>query len=493
MSPEICLDAGDAQPATLSATRDSIGDAITGEFGVLGAANRPFDLPEIGAQFTFRTSTGVTRTTVIQSVAELVGGVAAQRQHVLGDPENTGNYFADVPGIGAAEVATDVYDVFNPSDVERQLYEPVVPIYNGARHGDAVGTVFSWTGTLGGSAEERSSTIEIDGYETITVPFGTIQNAMRMREQVRVDGDLIGDGFIWLNSNSLIVRVQDVGSPITIDLVAIEGDPGGSGGGSQSDLTPVNAALKLPRGSAVLLPGQTIKFSGQAQNVGTDALPAGAVTHEVILRNTTTDETRSVATLVRSKQLKVGKSDALKATIVLPQDLEAASYEVLLRLDTGGVLVETSEDNNQIAAGTITVEEPRVDLDAETGAASARLIAGRNGAAAVGDKVSVKLSVLNQGNVPSSGTVSLQVTAQPVGGGDTVVVLGPSTPKPLVLKPGKAKSVTIAGTIPASLAGDQWEFSITVPFTPTGGAPADTNASNDELTLGTLTIAAIPV
>lgn len=174
--------------------------------------------PPLGETLTFRiVGTSLTFSVFSEEVTELVAGYEVYRLSRSDNPIDLGQYFACDPDEGDIAVATDWWELGNPSNNGRDFYEPPLSLPC-IVYGATEGTKCEWVGTLGGRNESESA--EVVGYETITVPYGTFENAMKVRDTAYGDdGDLLWDNYLWIDKNIRLLRAEDVDGGDAIELI----------------------------------------------------------------------------------------------------------------------------------------------------------------------------------------------------------------------------------------------------------------------------------
>lgn len=173
--------------------------------------------PPPGESWTYRiVGTSITFTNITEEVNAMVGGYDVYRIREVNNPPGLGEYIGCDPDHGEVEVATDSWDINDPSNNEMLLWEP--PIFTCA-YGTSVGSVpCEWIGTFDG--EFSRVVTEVIAYETVSVPFGTFENTMKItRTKYDATGVLDGPLFFWVDANVGIVKAQEVESGITIELI----------------------------------------------------------------------------------------------------------------------------------------------------------------------------------------------------------------------------------------------------------------------------------
>jgi hypothetical protein len=170
---------------------------------------------QYGERWTYQVvGTSYTFTLVTEAVQEKVGGYSVYRLRDTQNPAGLGEYFALDPVHVEVEVATDWWDVNDPSTHGRYLWEP--PVFS-CQYGDTVGTSWEWVGTFGGSPESQVS--EVLAYESITIPLGTFANAMKAKVTTYEDSVVANEPlYIWVDKNIGILRAEEVNTGSAIVL-----------------------------------------------------------------------------------------------------------------------------------------------------------------------------------------------------------------------------------------------------------------------------------
>lgn len=209
----------------------------------------------------------------------------------------------------------------------------------------------------------------------------------------------------------------------------------------------IKVTVTNPLASADALPGST------KINVEVYARPADALDDSQDVLLNAKEATISVS------DLKPDKSKSTTVKLAFPADLPEGNYVIVAKIDTGDVVAENDENNNELVLEdvTITVADPFVDLEAAIGAKiklpQEQIISGD------GDKLKVPVEILNRGNVATANgqTVAVTLTAVPDGGGDEIE-LETFTVKISNLKPGKTKKATLTVQLPPGVEAGMYRI-----------------------------------
>lgn len=172
--------------------------------------------PLVGDQRTYRVAGTSSRfTTITEKVNELVAGRVVYRVHIVGDPPGLGEYIGCDAMYGEVEVATDVWDEDNPSQNERVIFDP--PIFR-CPYGSPVDRICEWRGI---AIEVVRQVTSVLAYETVTVPFGTFQNVMKVIiTEYDNDDELVDEPLLfWIDRRIGIVKAQEAESGGVIELI----------------------------------------------------------------------------------------------------------------------------------------------------------------------------------------------------------------------------------------------------------------------------------
>jgi hypothetical protein len=174
--------------------------------------------PPPGETTTYRVvGTPYTFTTVTESVEELVNGYRVIRVRRTDNPPNLGEYGGCDPVHGLVEVATDWWDLYDPSEHGRHYWEP--PLF-GCPFGAPAGSTCTWSGTFADAPAWETN--QVVGYGSITVPYGTFPNVMK----VMVTGSEDDPMYAWVDATIGVVRAEMVDDPEdAIELVAYQPPP----------------------------------------------------------------------------------------------------------------------------------------------------------------------------------------------------------------------------------------------------------------------------
>lgn len=172
---------------------------------------------QYGESWTYQlVGTSLTFTLVTEAVQEMVGGHSVYRLRDTQNPPGLGEYLAPDAVHGEVEVATDWWDVNDPSNHGRYFWEP--PLFS-CQFGDTVGSSCEWVGTFAGSPQRQVS--EVLAYESVTVPLGTFTNAMKGKATTYENGVVTDEPlYIWVDKNIGILRAEEVNSGSAIVLIS---------------------------------------------------------------------------------------------------------------------------------------------------------------------------------------------------------------------------------------------------------------------------------
>ena len=194
-------------------TADHNGTAV---FERVGCAGFP---PPAGESWSYRlVGTALGFTNITEDVNEKVGGRDVYRIREINDPPGLGEYIGCLPDHGEVELATDAWAIDDPSINERLFWEP--PLHR-CRYGTPTESPpCEWIGTFDG--EFSREVTEVIAYETVSVPFGTFDNTMKVMLTEYDAGGIVDDErlFFWIDPSVGIVKGQEVESGVTIELIA---------------------------------------------------------------------------------------------------------------------------------------------------------------------------------------------------------------------------------------------------------------------------------
>jgi hypothetical protein len=175
--------------------------------------------PEPGETRTYRTMDGsYTFSVFTQAVSELVGGYEVYRGWRSDNPPGLGGYVGCNEQHGEVDVATDWWDISDPSHNGRYYWVP--PLYY-SQYGDAVGQSCVWSGTFGGSPEQNIT--EVLAYEDVAVPAGSFLQAMKVRLTSYSNGNPYDDFYAWLHPTAGLVKAEDIDGGSGIVLISYSG------------------------------------------------------------------------------------------------------------------------------------------------------------------------------------------------------------------------------------------------------------------------------
>jgi len=179
--------------------------------------------PPAGEIWTYRiVGTSLSFSTMLEEVSELVGGQTVYRLRRSDNPPGLGEYVGCDEERGEVSVATDWWDLNNPSINGRHFWEP--PLFH-CQFGDPVGISCEWLGTFGGNSQRVLT--EVITYESVTVPYGSFQNTMKIKiTEYDSDGEIIDEPlYFWFDRNIGLVKGEEVNSGGVIELIAYSPSP----------------------------------------------------------------------------------------------------------------------------------------------------------------------------------------------------------------------------------------------------------------------------
>ncbi len=174
--------------------------------------------PPLGEISTYRiASTSQTFSVHSEAVNETVAGYSVYRLTRSDSPPNLGEYYACDPEDGEIEIATDWWELGNPSNTGRHFYEPPLSLseifYNAE-----VGTQCEWVGTLGGTSKREIA--EVIGYETISIPYGIFLDAMKIRDtRFGNGGNILWDNYVWVSEKSILLKSEELDGGNVLELI----------------------------------------------------------------------------------------------------------------------------------------------------------------------------------------------------------------------------------------------------------------------------------
>lgn len=240
----------------------------------------------------------------------------------------------------------------------------------------------------------------------------------------------------------------------------------------QPDLAGEVEADDLPE---QLLPGDKVRVPVTVTNLGAERARGRGT---VDLHLSTDDQLDAGDTLLVSASrqnlsLRPGQSRTLRIRATLPEGTPAGQQYILADIDVDNDVAESDETNN-LAVGTIEVEEAYIDLAVGIGD-SLRLpnavVSGQ------GDRIKLPVELTNEGtvNAPRGERVSVSVYARPDDGGDDVLLETVEGKSVSNLRPGKTEKLNARFTLPAELDGNYHLVAMIDAF----GAGGDPEPGND--------------
>jgi hypothetical protein len=192
---------------------------------------------------------------ITEPVNEKIGGHTVYRTRRSDSPPGLGDYIGCDPQYGEVWVATDSWDVNDPSNYTREVFDKPIPI-DLCPYGTTVGTVCDNSEFVG---HDFRTVVEVLAYEDVTVPYKKFQNTQKVKITYYDDGEVDDDMppiFQWNDASIGIVKELEVepGSEIGIELIAYQPPTGGSGMIAPSCMRPTKSILhfircQLSRGS----------------------------------------------------------------------------------------------------------------------------------------------------------------------------------------------------------------------------------------------------
>ena len=145
-----------------------------------------------------------------------MGGHTVYRTRPTDNPPGLGEYSSCDPVLGDIKIATDWWDLHDPSDNGRHFWVP--PLFR-CQLGTPVGESCEWSGTFGGSPARTVT--EVLAYETVSVPAGTFANAMKIRETEYENGQMSDvPTLFWFDATVGLIKAQEEDTGTTIVLIS---------------------------------------------------------------------------------------------------------------------------------------------------------------------------------------------------------------------------------------------------------------------------------
>ncbi|MBI9018772.1 MAG: hypothetical protein JEZ07_16090 [Phycisphaerae bacterium] len=424
-------------------------------------------------------------TTKAFSVSKKVGGYKVIQIKSLEDVYGGGSYYANIDDLGFCQVGSDVHDAISGQYLGIDLMYPVLPGIGGIEYGDPIGATAQWIGYSLGPDETIDDVDNCDkeeweilGYETITVPFGTFENAMKVKSRSYYSGwaDIVdgaiepgGDWEYYDGSYEWYV-------PVVGMIQAVDMDEQGNAGADLLQLVDCKVSGKidyLPDGQITpaeieltvigkKLPTDTISGSGEKfsltvliENVGQEAFEKGAKVDIVFYARNIDSDQMTIIGYLEGKSISSLKPDKIKkysATVYLPMDLPGGYYELGASVGDIHAVVEDYEIEPQ--TGFIELEMSAGKITLPTA-----VIAGQM------TKAAIQVSVKNNGNVSTEKTAiaDFAIIARPTDVGDDIV-LGESSAKFGNIKPGKTKKYSFKPAIPADVPEGTYDILISCSY-----------------------------
>ena len=251
--------------------------------------------------------------------------------------------------------------------------------------------------------------------------------------------------------------------------------PRTSGGGG-----PDLAAVVSGRLPAAVIGGNRGAGVVRVTNGGADPLAAPVTVRVFLSTDTVLDGSdQQAGTVTRQLRLRPGRSAPVKLRLVYPATADG-TYYLLAQVDPDNTVPEGNEANNvATSAATIAYQAPVIDLSGTLVSAPTQLVRTR--------RSSVVLSLLNVGNVPATGLVSISLAATTPTDPFTPFGTPLALQRPLKLRPGGRKMIKLGFLPPDDLPAGTYSFVATID---TAAAFSETNEGNNvAVSTGTFVIA----
>ena len=425
---------------------------------------------------------------------EKVAGYKALQLRRIPDQYSGGSYYSNISGVGWSFIGTDVHDALSGEYLGIDILYPPQPHISGIQYGDPVGTTKEWIGyslseedSYGYVEEMEKIVCEVIAYETVTVPFGTFTNAMKVKEtnydtwEIHfVDGkpvpggswDLFSEDYDWyVPVVGLIknVEIYEDGylDPYPLELAGckvngkVDFNPDGPGSGDSETVVDFIGTIEANKLPSSLIAGRehVIKSTIIIENKGPDTVDESPTIDIQMMARPVDggDDIELSSVNVSIGNLKPGKQKKCKVNLVLPEDFSTGQCCFYAIVDSSDQIAEADETNNITNEICTELQPPFIDLQADivNPKLPASLIAG--------DKTKIKLPVCvtNYGNVPvprDHAPLLTEFFARPVQAADDSqdIKIAETLAKLSNLKPEKAKKLNVQFTIPAVVPEDTY-------------------------------------
>jgi subtilase family serine protease len=205
-------------------------------------------------------------------------------------------------------------------------------------------------------------------------------------------------------------------------------------------------------------------------NLGDTALARTLV--DIVLRavptGTTTGGPIDVVNVTKPMRLRPGKGRAVPLKFLYPT--ADGTYNLVASVDSTGVVTESSEANNDATtAAPVRIAPPFVDLLPTVGPPS-------RGGFVVGGRSNVPVTIVNNGNVPARGLITIELLVSTDALGTATTTLGSIT-RPINVRNGRAKTIRIPVLFPTTLGAGSYFVITNVDTTNAIEESDDTNNS----------------
>ena len=174
-----------------------------------------------------------------------------------------------------------------------------------------------------------------------------------------------------------------------------------------------------------------------------------AIQLRAVPTGTTTGAPADITTITRPLRLKAGRSRGLAIPFVYPSVADG-TYNITATIDSTNVVAETDESNNTATStAPVAIALPVVDLVPTVGSPA-------RGSFTIGRRTSVPITIVNNGNVPASGIITIDLFAS----GDNLIDAGDlplaSVTKKIRLRNGQSRPIRVSFVVPANLTAGEY-------------------------------------
>jgi hypothetical protein len=281
------------------------------------------------------------------------------------------------------------------------------------------------------------------------------------------------------NPTRAVTTPAQTDGPPGANTVTAEYEATNDGTGNPADANLVASVIKAPPS---IITGRPVRTTVQLRNAGGAAVDGEYDVALFASADAWLDpEDPQVGTVRRRVRVAPNGVRRLPVLFTVPGSVAGGNYHLLAQADAGRTLAETREfDNVGASAAPLFMGPPVVDLSG-TFAMNPAVVTRRGARSVV-----ATLSVLNAGNIPTAGPVTISLLASADGMIDAAdVSLGNQT-RAMRIRPGGRRLLRLRVALPSSLPAGTYRLAARID--PAGAVPESDENNNDAVSDGTFTV-----